>query len=293
MFEDAVQAFVDGDKEFLLDDLKLLLASAATANGQGATVFARYSYCQTTGPSTGVVFEHNGEKIFVPRDLVSRRLYPKLREQFEPDDDDADDDTDDVGHAPRVEGLHMLNILKPKNGRVHGTMAGPLFVRSALQLFLPGIRFSGIDVSPGYQSITNGASNSWSVVRIEAGAMSNALGGDGHLLRLVTELLGLRRLTIVPLSHQDDPQSRLTEVRHFLNNSWEALQILDIDTARLVVQLPTHDPFDPRKLRTWRSMFAKVYPEIALDVVGEPIDGTAPAVRSTMPSPLAFDFNRV
>jgi hypothetical protein len=291
VLDDVVQAFADGDKEYLLDDLKMLLASAATANSLGAIVFARYLRCETAGSEPGVVFEQNGEKIFVRRELLGRRLSSKLYTQFVPDDDDPDDDAE-PDRAPTVEGLHMLNLIKPRNGRLCGTMVGPLFVRNGLQLFLPGIRYGESDTLPGYQSITNGASNSWSVVRIDAGAMSSALAGGGHMLKLVTLLLGLRRLTVVPLSHKDDPQSRLTELRHFLNNSWEALRILDIDTARLVVQLPSDEPIDPRKLRTWRSMFAKVYPEFSLEMVGESIDGTPTVGRSAMPKPASFDFDR-
>ncbi|GJL89842.1 MAG: hypothetical protein DHS20C03_35510 [Minwuia thermotolerans] len=268
--------FIYGQQENLEADLAELMSSVpAPGYAQGSTIAAKVDRIVPDGPKAGVVFRFDGREVLVQRELLGRNLYGRLRAQvpgWMPDDDafDAQD-----AKASGTDGYFILNLLKPRDG-LYGTMVGPVFVENCLRLFLPGVQHRGAAKAARRQAshwVTTGGSQTWAVVRLEPKSMSMALAGGGRLKQVLEAIVGLRRLTFVPMSHPSDPTSRLTEMRHFVNNTWDELSILELGVDRLVVEVPEHLGMpDQRKLRTWRSMAGKVYPGLDLNIIWAGLD---------------------
>jgi hypothetical protein len=106
-----------------------------------------------------------------------------------------------------------------------------------------------------------GASNSWAVIRMEAEDMSTWLEAGGVNVKHLQTVLGLRRITLIPQGHgATEQESRDMELKHFINNAWKACKIAQLTPERIVIHTPL-DKQDPRKLRTFTSMLAKLTPE--------------------------------
>jgi hypothetical protein len=106
-----------------------------------------------------------------------------------------------------------------------------------------------------------GASNSWAVIRMAAEHMSAWLEKDGINVKHLQNVLGLRRITLIPDGKGDtDQERRDSELKHFVNNAWKACKIAVLEPDRIVIHTPL-DKQDPRKLRTFASMLQKLAPE--------------------------------
>lgn len=115
---------------------------------------------------------------------------------------------------------------------------------------------------PGSVSgIWMGASNSWAVLRMTAEHMSAWLEADGINVKHLQQVLGLRRITLIPDGKgETDQERRDNEIKHFINNAWKACQIKVLEPNRIVIHTPLEGT-DPRKLRTFQSMLQKIAPE--------------------------------
>lgn len=106
-----------------------------------------------------------------------------------------------------------------------------------------------------------GASNSWSVIRMQPDHMSAWLEKDGVNVKHLQTVLGLRRITLIPDGKgETEQEKRDSEVKHFVNNAWKACKIAALEPDRIVIHTPIDKP-DPRKLRTFASMLQKLAPE--------------------------------
>jgi hypothetical protein len=110
-------------------------------------------------------------------------------------------------------------------------------------------------------AIWMGASNSWAVIRMKPEHMSAWLEKEGINVKHLQQVLGLRRITLIPDGKgESEQEKRDNELKHFINNAWKALKIRQLEPNRIVLDLPI-EPADPRKLRTFQSMLQKIAPE--------------------------------
>lgn len=106
-----------------------------------------------------------------------------------------------------------------------------------------------------------GASNSWAVIRMQPEHMSAWLEKDGINVKHLQNVLGLRRITLIPDGKgETEQEKRDNEIKHFVNNAWKACKIEEISPTRIKIHTPV-DKQDPRKLRTFTSMLQKLAPE--------------------------------
>lgn len=107
-----------------------------------------------------------------------------------------------------------------------------------------------------------GASNSWAVIRMKPEHMSEWLEKDGINVKHLQNVLGLRRITLIPEGKGENAlEKRDSEIKHFINNAWKACKIQLLEPNRIVIHTPLEQQ-DPRKLRTFQSMLTKIAPEL-------------------------------
>lgn len=132
-----------------------------------------------------------------------------------------------------------------------GTRRGKEFVAAVMECYYPDC-VSGIWM---------GASNSWAVIRMSSEHMSAWLESGGVNVRHLQNVLGVRRITLLPEGKGETEQAcRDNEIRHFVNNAWKACRIAVMNEEKIVIHTPL-DSNDPRKLRTFTSMLRKITPE--------------------------------
>ena len=132
-----------------------------------------------------------------------------------------------------------------------GTRRGKEFVAAVMECYYPDC-VSGIWM---------GASNSWAVIRMSSEHMSAWLESGGVNVRHLQNVLGVRRITLLPEGKgETDEDCRANEIRHFVNNAWKACRIAVLAPEKIVIHTPL-DSNDPRKLRTFTSMLQKIAPE--------------------------------
>lgn len=158
-------------------------------------------------------------------------------------------------HArPQLGSQQVVALCSSKDdesGMRQGTRRGREFVASVMEAYYPGC-VSGIWM---------GASNSWAVIRMDAQVMTEWLENGGVNVKHLQDVLGIRRITLIPQGKGENEQDQLdNEIRHFVNNSWRACKIAELTPQRIVIYTPL-DTNDPRKLRTFTSMLKKISPE--------------------------------
>ncbi len=273
----AIENFAAQPSDGLAEQILALLHGLGAVSAHPSSVLiARIHDVVPSGPNAGVLFEHKDDPILVRQSphkaLISRALYQQLNPRYPEWQKDHERPLDAVrsaGRAPEpVAELHLLNVIKgsTQDGvrALEGTMIGRVFVQRAIELLLPGLWEKR--QPPGISQVINGASNSCAVVRVRPAAMSIAMA-RGVMTKLITELCGLRRVVFVPMSHPQDPLPVLSEMKHFTNNFWQELRIVEESSAeRLIVYIPEDARHDVRKFRTWKSMFHKAFPNVYLDI---------------------------
>lgn len=159
---------------------------------------------------------------------------------------------------PFVGDLIVFSV-KLSNG---GSCRGEKFVRQVLGVFFPFDDDESLDLD-----VTLGASNSWAILKMPAADKGHILFGGGGFINQLTELLGLRRLTVIG-RYSDDEDGHLKEFKDFINSSWQAIKIDSFENGRIVLTFPVEDVeyFDERKMRTFKSMVNKVYPSHELEI---------------------------
>ena len=160
----------------------------------------------------------------------------------------------DFHEKPALGTKQVLTLCASRDGvagmRV-GTRRGKEFVAAVMECYYPEC-ISGIWM---------GASNSWAVIRMTSEHMSMWLENGGVNVRHLQNILGVRRITLLPEGEgETEEEMRANEIRHFVNNAWQACRVASITEDRIVIHTPI-DNQDPRKVRTFTSMLKKIAPE--------------------------------
>jgi hypothetical protein len=153
--------------------------------------------------------------------------------------------------------LAMCASVDPVSKLRVATRRGKEFVAAVIEEYYPG----------SVSGIWMGASNSWAVIRMKPEQMSAWLEQDGINVKHLQQVLGLRRITLVPEGKGETEQERKdNELKHFINNAWKACKIAVMEPDRITLHTPLEQQ-DPRKLRTFESMLAKIAPERTLTIL--------------------------
>lgn len=145
----------------------------------------------------------------------------------------------------------LCSSLDPVSKLRIATRRGKEFVSAVTEEYYPDC-ISGIWM---------GASNSWAVIRMSNEDMSAWLEQGGVNVKHLQNVLGLRRITLLPEGKgETDQECKDNEIKHFINNAWKACRISVIEEDRIVINMPL-DNQDPRKIRTFSSMMKKIAPE--------------------------------
>lgn len=190
---------------------------------------------EVAGYRDGGVFYRVGTKhVFIPENLLSVM---------------------DFHNKPELGTQQVLTLCASRDatgGMRIGTRRGKEFVATVMEAYFPEC-ISGIWM---------GASNSWAVIRMTSDHMSKWLENGGVNVRHLQNILGVRRITLLPEGEAETVQeAREQEIRHFVNNAWQACQIVTLNEDRIVINTPI-DNDDPRKVRTFCSMLKKIAPEL-------------------------------
>ncbi|MGV2169215.1 pentapeptide repeat-containing protein [Agrobacterium sp. 16-172Ci] len=131
-----------------------------------------------------------------------------------------------------------------------GSARGAEFITSCLSMIFP-------TKSDDDWQLFLGASNSWLVIMASAEHRAKLLANRGVYLAQIRDLLGLRRITVV-LKCEDEGEA----IKEFCNASWRGLTS---SFGNGTTTLNCVDPIvDQRKLRSFTSMFTKVFPTMNL-----------------------------
>lgn len=156
--------------------------------------------------------------------------------------------------GPRA-GDHVVFCLRKNN---LGSFRGSEFIGSLIEIFFP--MKSDIEKP---SEIVLGASNSWAVVRTSKGKYGKIIAGTGVYVAQLSELCGLRRLTVIRKSDETD-----SEVVEFCRATWRDLTIKREENRYILsLEVPADaNSVDDRKLRTFKSMWGKLFPNIEMEV---------------------------
>jgi len=226
-------------------------------------------------------FELDKRSVFIKHALLSIQAYHKYFPSSQEINGAYLPGTQEENAEPSASDDNViLNLVNPHGGKFYGSCRGAIFVSKILELFVPGLtkppRHSKRD-NNAPATVLMGASNSWCTVRVASRPMSSALAGNASMLRIVQNLLGVRRMTLVPRDETNKELGIANELKHFINNSWEDLRIQHISPSLVVLDTgKCNIDLDPRKLRTFRSKFEKMYPDRTLEL-------TDPSVRFNWP----------
>jgi len=181
----------------------------------------------------GVIYRVSGNLVYVPENLLSVMDYHS---------------------RPELGTKQVLSLCSSRDnvsGMRMGTRRGKEFVASVMECYYPDC-VSGIWM---------GASNSWAVIRMGTEHMSAWLESGGVNVRHLQQVLGVRRITLLPEGvGETELEQRDNEIRHFVNNAWKSCRIAALTEDRIVIHTPL-DATDPRKVRTFTSMLKKICPE--------------------------------
>ena len=181
----------------------------------------------------GVIYRVSHNMVFVPEALLS---------------------VHDFQHRPQIGQEQVLSLISSKenaSGLRMGSRRGLEFVSAVMECYYPEC-VSGIWM---------GASNGWAVIRMDPDVMDEWLEHEGMNLKHLQDVLGIRRITLIPACEEGNEQEKKdAEIKHFINNSWRACKIKELTPSRIVLYTPIESN-DPRKLRTFASMLEKIAPE--------------------------------
>ena len=181
----------------------------------------------------GVMYRVAHNMVFVPQSLLS---------------------VVDYRTPPTLGQEQVLSLISTKDntsGLRMGTRRGHEFVAAVMDCYYEGC-VSGIWM---------GASNAWAVIRMYPHVMGEWLEHEGVNIKHLQDVLGIRRITLIPAGESDDPQeNKDSELRNFINNAWRACHVVELTPTRMILRTPL-EVNDPRKLRTFSSMLEKLAPE--------------------------------
>ena len=181
----------------------------------------------------GVIYRVSHNMVFIPEALLS---------------------VADFHQRPQLGAEQALSLIASKDnasGLRMGSRRGHEFVAAVMECYYPEC----------VTGIWMGASNAWAVIRMDPDVMGEWLENEGMNLKHLQEVLGIRRITLIPAGQSEDEQeNKDTELKHFINNAWRACRIVEMAPGRIVLHTPI-ETNDPRKLRTFASMLEKIAPE--------------------------------
>uniref|UniRef100_Q07SW1 Uncharacterized protein n=1 Tax=Rhodopseudomonas palustris (strain BisA53) TaxID=316055 RepID=Q07SW1_RHOP5 len=143
------------------------------------------------------------------------------------------------------------------------TERGREFLLQALGLVFPGV----LDYLNPRTRFVLGGSNSWAVAVVSDQTKSALLYRDGWFTRALERFLGLRRLTIACCSQSSGAQAVEDELREFVNSGFANLRLIEFDGSTALYTAPANDLTNDRRLKTFRSAFAKCFPGLRLKIV--------------------------
>ncbi|CAH1546906.1 hypothetical protein THOG05_80043 [Vibrio rotiferianus] len=175
----------------------------------------------------------------------------------------------------------IVNTLKSKAGAYSlATERGSIYCKNILALFFPFEKY------PECDNFITGASQSWAVLRTDEEVSSMLLAGNGRLLKLFKDAIGLHRFTL--LKKQD---LTIAEIRSFISLAWDDLEITGFSSNNLELTLSSNfqrnSEFEfgseselvdyeyyqeVRKERTIVAMLKKLFPDISINISYEFID---------------------
>jgi hypothetical protein len=116
-----------------------------------------------------------------------------------------------------------------------------------------------------------GASNSWAALRLTGTYKSMFLASEGKLQKELVNGLGIRRLTAFEKCGVSDRVSaqlaERTEIRHFTNDAYSDLEVFFGENDEVLFAVNT-DFVDPRKLRSFSSIFTKIF-DVSFAIMSE------------------------
>lgn len=225
--------WVDIDKPLLPTAPQVVATMELLQYGDGAP--GRVLEGVVTGyQSSGVIYRIREDRhVLVPENLLS---------------------VTDVFNKPQLGAKQVLALIASTDEASKlrlATRRGREFVASVIEEYYP-------DCVSG---IWTGASNSWAVIRMKPEHVTAWLEKGGINMKMMQQLLGLKRITLLPEGQGETPQERAdNELKHFVNNAWKACRIMEITPARVVIHTPLDDQ-DPKKIRTFTSMLKKISPD--------------------------------
>lgn len=170
----------------------------------------------------------------------------------------------DAEREPIREPIRLvMSLLKPRRGRFAVSQRGWEHVKAVFDLLYPGVVGNG---ELGAR-IAMGASNSWLLAFVPPEHKSILLNQDGWFVKSLEKLLGLRRITLSATSRQIGHHAREKEIREFTNDAFKALKLIEL-TGGIAHFLTDLSNTDPRKIRTFSSMFKKLFPGVQPRVSG-------------------------
>lgn len=153
--------------------------------------------------------------------------------------------------------LALLAGVDSASGLRLATRRGREFIASVLEMYYPEC----------VSGIWTGASNSWAVIRMKPEHVTAWLEKGGINLKTMQQILGLKRITLLPEGRGATPQECAdNELKHFVNNAWKACRITEMTPERVTITTPLDDQ-DPKKLRTFTAMVQKIVTERDVKVV--------------------------
>lgn len=153
--------------------------------------------------------------------------------------------------------LALLAGVDEGSGLRLATRRGREFIASVLEMYYPEC----------VSGIWTGASNSWAVIRMKPEHVTAWLEKGGINLKTMQQILGLKRITLLPEGRGNTPQECAdNELKHFVNNAWKACRIMELTPERVVINTPLDDQ-DPKKLRTFTAMVQKIVTDRDVKVV--------------------------
>ena len=252
-----LKEFVDAEK--LTEDvfLRFLYALPIEQYRPGVLGVAKLTSAISSIDPDATEFLLDGKKVLVKHDLLSEVAHNRIFSEVEQAENEKSQNTSET--------LFLINLINATDGIHYGSSRGSIFVKSGLEFFLPGITWARLGPKRRKGTpdrIVMGGNNSWCLARTDASSMTLALAGRSMLVREVQSLLGVKRITFVPEAKVESLGAHYNEFRHFVNNSWADLRVQHISSRAAILdasQVP--GVMDIRKLRRFRSMFEKVYPE--------------------------------
>lgn len=235
-------------------------------------------------PGKAIVGKWGGHEVSLASNLISVQEYHLLQgtgeedreagpgEEGQPDQEEAFTET----AVPLSEALAgaretveppsrlLVSLMKPRPGFLPVSQRGWQHVMAAVDLLYPGI----IGNSAMGSRLALGASNSWLLCFLPLEHKTVLLSGDGWFLNALKSSLGLRRITLSQTSPLSGRQGKIAEIEEFRKVAYKSLSLIELTGGNARFLGDEEENRDPRKDRTFISMFKKLFPGVMPRISG-------------------------